>query len=89
MIKKREIAGSLPSIFMGNFNLTPESDAHELFCGKTGAADISVAILLTAGRRFTNQSWMQALSMVSRVRNPRDVSTGFWRRRILLSTILR
>ncbi len=40
MLKKRDLAGSLPSIFIGDFNLAPESDAHKLFCGKTGPPDI-------------------------------------------------
>ena len=40
MLKKREIAGSMPTIFMGDFNLSPESDAHELFCNKIGAPEI-------------------------------------------------
>lgn len=40
MRKRREIAGSMPAIFMGDFNLAPASDAHQLFCGKAGPADI-------------------------------------------------
>jgi endonuclease/exonuclease/phosphatase family metal-dependent hydrolase len=40
MLKWREISGSKPTIFMGDYNLAPESDAHELFCGKTGTPDI-------------------------------------------------
>ena len=40
MLKWRDIAGSMPTIFMGDFNLAPESKAHELFCGKTGTPDI-------------------------------------------------
>ncbi len=40
MLKKRNIAGSMPTLFMGDFNLAPDSNAHELFCGKTGPPDI-------------------------------------------------
>jgi endonuclease/exonuclease/phosphatase family metal-dependent hydrolase len=40
MRKWREIAGDQPTILMGDFNLDPTSEAHELFCGKIGAPDI-------------------------------------------------
>jgi len=40
MQKWREIADDKPTILMGDFNLDPTSDAHELFCGKTGSPDI-------------------------------------------------
>lgn len=40
MRKWREIAGDIPAILTGDFNLDPTSQAHELFCGKTGAADV-------------------------------------------------
>jgi len=40
MLKWREIAGSMPTIFIGDFNQVPKSDVHELFCGKTGPSDI-------------------------------------------------
>jgi endonuclease/exonuclease/phosphatase family metal-dependent hydrolase len=39
MQKWREIAGPIPTILMGDFNLGPASETHELFCGKTGNAD--------------------------------------------------
>ena len=32
--KQEEIAGTLPMILMGDFNLSPKSDSHALFCGK-------------------------------------------------------
>lgn len=40
MRKWREIAGNLPTILMGDFNLDPTSETHKLFCGETGATDI-------------------------------------------------
>jgi len=40
MLKKHDLAGSLPAIFIGDFNLAPESDAHQIFCSKTGPAEI-------------------------------------------------
>ncbi len=39
MRKWREIAGQTPTILMGDFNMGPNSETHELFCGKTGNAD--------------------------------------------------
>lgn len=35
----REIAGDKPTILMGDFNLDPTSQAHNIFCGKAGAGD--------------------------------------------------
>ena len=40
MRKWRDIAGSMPTILMGDFNLSPESESHELFCSKTGDPNI-------------------------------------------------
>ena len=40
MRKWRDIAGSMPTIFVGDFNLAPESEAHQMFCGKTGAPEV-------------------------------------------------
>lgn len=37
--KWKDIAGSLPTILMGDFNLPPESATHKLFCGETGDTD--------------------------------------------------
>lgn len=36
MTKWREIAGELPTVIMGDFNLPPTSWTHELFCGMDG-----------------------------------------------------
>jgi len=33
--KVQEIAGDLPTILLGDFNLSPSSESHALFCGKT------------------------------------------------------
>jgi endonuclease/exonuclease/phosphatase family metal-dependent hydrolase len=32
--KQNEIAGNLPTILMGDFNLSPNSDSHAFFCGE-------------------------------------------------------
>jgi endonuclease/exonuclease/phosphatase family metal-dependent hydrolase len=32
----RKIAGTLPTIFTGDFNMSPDSPAHRLFCGQAG-----------------------------------------------------
>lgn len=40
MRKWREIAGTKPTIFLGNFNLLPTTYTHELFCGKKGPVDL-------------------------------------------------
>jgi endonuclease/exonuclease/phosphatase family metal-dependent hydrolase len=40
MKKWREIAGDLPTVLMGDFNLDPISETHQLFCGETGAEDV-------------------------------------------------
>lgn len=40
MRKWREIAGDLPTILMGDFNLAPTSETHQLFCGEAGPADL-------------------------------------------------
>ncbi len=40
MRKWREIAGDLPTILMGDFNLPPTSAAHDLFCGKSGPVEL-------------------------------------------------
>ena len=36
MQKWRDIAGPIPTIIMGDFNLAPTSETHELFCGRSG-----------------------------------------------------
>ena len=41
MRKWREIANNLPTILMGDFNLKPDSPEHELFCGKSGSAELA------------------------------------------------
>ncbi len=38
--KWREIAGDTPMILMGDFNLDPTSETHQLFCRETGAEDV-------------------------------------------------
>ena len=40
MRKWREIAGDLPTIMTGDFNLSPDSDTHEIFCGRQGSEEI-------------------------------------------------
>ena len=39
MRKWREIAGTIPTILTGDFNLAPTSETHDLFCGKSGEPD--------------------------------------------------
>lgn len=36
MRKWRQIAGNLPTILLGDFNLSPSSATHEIFCGRKG-----------------------------------------------------
>lgn len=36
MLYWRKIAGTLPTIFTGDFNMSPDSPAHRLFCGQAG-----------------------------------------------------
>jgi len=40
MRRWREISGGQPTILMGDFNMPPTSAVHELFCGKTGPAEL-------------------------------------------------
>ncbi len=40
MRKWREIAGDLPTVIMGDFNLPPTSWTHALFCGEQGPEDL-------------------------------------------------
>ena len=40
MEKWQEVAGDLPTILMGDFNLRPDSPSHEMFCGKSGPTDL-------------------------------------------------
>jgi endonuclease/exonuclease/phosphatase family metal-dependent hydrolase len=40
MRKWREISQGLPTILMGDFNLEPTSPEHELFCGRSGPAEL-------------------------------------------------
>jgi endonuclease/exonuclease/phosphatase family metal-dependent hydrolase len=49
--KQNEIAGSLPTILMGDFNLSPNSDSHAFFCGTKKWANVT--------GRF-NDAWMSA-----------------------------
>jgi endonuclease/exonuclease/phosphatase family metal-dependent hydrolase len=37
LYKWREIAGTRPTILVGDFNLDPNSETHERFCGKSSA----------------------------------------------------
>jgi len=41
MRKWREISRGLPTILMGDFNLAPDSPAHELFCGRSGPKELA------------------------------------------------
>ena len=36
MLYWRKIAGTLPTIFTGDFNMSPDSPTHRLFCGQAG-----------------------------------------------------
>jgi len=40
MSQWREVAGNLPTVIMGDFNLPPTSETHELFCGRSGSVDL-------------------------------------------------